>query len=364
MKPRTLQGLAAVALVAALGWPLVARKPVAPAAADAGHPATASTTTAPKVRSTANLKLAGWNGPADKGCRAVLKALEAGQRVDLTKAELDAYLARHGRGALSLLVASRLAEDLALLREAVKADPAEAMAQLELALRSDDAAEQKAAIEAFRALQPDNPLGDYLGARAAFAAGDFGRAAQDLLRSMDQGALRNHSQRLFEATSEAFTEAGYEPTAALLAGLGKSVGVTVEQSRLSQGLSAGLRLLQDEFVKAADFDAVEPTVLVGLDLGRRLQDPQAMLIEQLTGMSVEAGFLRQLDPVTLVAGDVSAGERLAELEARSAEFMALTQSMVGFARQATDEDLARYFEVFRREGELAAARWAKEHAGK
>ena len=53
-------------------------------------------------------------------------------------AEVDAYLARHGRDATSLLVASRLADDLALLREAVKADPAEPLGHLELALRSDD----------------------------------------------------------------------------------------------------------------------------------------------------------------------------------------------------------------------------------
>jgi len=116
-------------------------------------------------------------------------------------------------------------------------------------------------------------------------------------------------------------------------------------------------------VEAGDFDAVEPTLLVGIDLGQRLQDPKAMMIEQLTGISVESGFLRQLDPVTLVGG-VSAGERLTQLEARSAEFMDLTKAMVGFARQAADEDLSRYFEIFRRDGELAAARWAKERVGK
>lgn len=77
--------------------------------------------------------------------------------------------------------------------------------------------------------------------------------------------------------------------------------------------------MQDEFVKAADFDAVEPTLLVGLDLGRRLQEPKAMIVEQLTGMAVEAAFLRQLDPVTLVDGGVSAGERLALLAAQSTE---------------------------------------------
>jgi hypothetical protein len=361
MKPRTLQVLATAALVASLGWSLVGRKPAVPPAAATGPAESAKP--AAKVRSSANLKLPGWSGPADKGPHSVLRAMEAGQKIDLTKAELEAYLARHGRDALSLLVASRLADDLALLREAVQTDPGEAMAQLELALRSDNPAEKKAAIEAFRALQPDNPLGNYLGAQAAFAAGDYAKAAQDLLHSMDQGVLRNQSLRLLEATGEAYAEAGYEPTAALIAGLGKSVGVTLEQSRLSVAIKAGLQTMQDEFVKAADFDAVEPTLLVGIDLGQRLQDPKAMMIEQLTGISVESGFLRQLDPVTLVGG-VSAGERLTQLEARSAEFMDLTKAMAGFARQAADEDLSRYFEIFRRDGELAAARWAKERVGK
>ena len=74
MNPRTLQVLATAALVASLGWSLVGRKPspVAPRAAAAAVP------TAPpaiKVRSSAKLRLPGWNGPADKGLRAILKAM-------------------------------------------------------------------------------------------------------------------------------------------------------------------------------------------------------------------------------------------------------------------------------------------------
>ena len=87
MKPRTLQVLATAVLVASLGWSLVGRKPspVAPRAAAAAVP------TAPpaiKVRSSAKLKLPGWNGPADKGLRAILKAMEAGERIRPTKAEI------------------------------------------------------------------------------------------------------------------------------------------------------------------------------------------------------------------------------------------------------------------------------------
>lgn len=363
MKPRTLQALATAALVASLGWALVGRKPnpAAPRAAAAAEP---SAPTAIKVRSSANLKLPGWSGPADKGLRAILKAMEAGERIRLTKAELDAYLARHGRDATSLLVASRLADDLSLLREAVKADPTDPLGHLELALRSDDPAEKKAAVEAFRARQPDNPLGNYLGAQAAFAAGDYPKAAQELLASMDQGALRGHGLRLLDATAAAYVEAGYEPTGALVAGLSASVGANLAQIRLGLGLSKDLRGMQDEFVKAADFDAVEPTLRVGLDLGRRLQDPKVMVVEQLTGVSIEAGFLRQLDPVTLVDGGLSAGERLAQLEAQSAEFRELTEAAVAFSKQATDEDVGRYFEILRRDGELAAVRWAKERVGK
>jgi hypothetical protein len=89
-----------------------------------------------------------------------------------------------------------------------------------------------------------------------------------------------------------------------------------------------------------------------------------MIVEQLTGMAVEADFLRQLDPVTLVDGGVSAGERLALLAAQSTELQGLTQSVLEFSKQATADDFARYFEIFRRDGELAAVRWARERVGK
>ena len=294
--------------------------------------------------------------------RVTMEQLRSGRIPRLSRAEVDAYLAKQGRSAGSLLVGYRFCQDLALLREAAKVAPEDSAVQLELSLRGENLEERSAAVEAFRKSSPGNSLGDYLAVHVSFEKGDFVGAAGALLSSLGSDTLADYSQQIARGAEEAYADAGYDPVAAKVAATALLVSDRQPQVEAMRNVGQGLGQLRDELIKVGDFEAVEPTVLAGQTLGQRLNEQSPYLIDQMVGIGIEKSFLEQLDPETLVgANGATVATRLAEIDARSTEIRDLVQtaqSIVNLPSAQAD----RYVDIARRDGELAALRWLKSQA--
>lgn len=301
----------------------------------------------------------GLTEAGSRGARATMDELRAGRLPRLSRAEIDAYLDKHGRSPESLLVGYRLCRDLALLREAAKAAPEDAAVQLELSLRGTDAEERGAAVEAFRRASPGNSLGDYLAVHVSFEKGDFAAAAGALLSSLGNTTLADYSRQVAQGAEQAYAEAGYDAVAAKIAAAALLAEDRQPQLAALRNVGEGLGQLRDELIKAGDFDAAEPTVLAGQALGQRLNEQSPYLVDQMVGIGIEKSFLSQLDPETLVStGGATAAARLAELDARSTEIGELIQTARTLTSLPADQ-LEHYVDLARRDGELAALRWLK-----
>jgi hypothetical protein len=275
----------------------------------------------------------------------------------LTPTQINDYVDSCGRDAQSLIVAARLSGDLEFLQEAALAYPENPLVQLEVALSpSATPEERRAALEAFKAVSPDNALGDYLSAHLSFSEGKYGEAANGLLASLDHGTLADFSEQIMAGTEQAYLSAGQDPLTAQLAAM---AGLTRPTLAPLREVSRHLDNLKDEFIKAEDYDAAHPTVLVGLDLGQKMQSQAPYLIDQLVGMSIESSFLKQLDPLTATGGNgQTAGERLAELEAKNADIKATTSAFSESSLKMDAASSQEYFKRVRRDGELSAMKWA------
>ena len=284
-----------------------------------------------------------------------IKELLAGKVPQLNQLEVEAFLKNQGRSTTTLLVASRLLNDLSFAREAAKADPKNPAVQLELALRGETPEEKSAAVAAFREAAPGNSLGDFLAAHQAFLTGDGAAAGAALVQSLENPLFADYSQQLVAGSEQAYLEAGYEPTAAAGAAM---FALTVPRAQPLMEVSKNLLSLQQEFIRTADFDAAEPTVIIGLTLGQRIQDQGPYLIDQLMGVSIERQFLQQLDPLTQAGpGGQTAGERLEALDAKLMEVRSLTTAFTEKFASADEPTQAQYLERMKSEGELAAMRW-------
>jgi len=309
-----------------------------------------------KPRSAADIIPQLENPPKRSG--VTIKDMMAGKIPQLNQLEVEAFLKDKGRTTLNLLIASRLLNDLSFAREAAKADPKNPAAQLELALRGETPAEKSAAVAAFREAAPGNSLGDYLAAHQAFATGDAGAAGAALIQSLDNPLFADYSQDLVAGSEQAYLVAGYEPTAAAAAGM---FTLTIPRTQTLLEVSKNLQSLQQEFIRSADFDAAEPTVIIGLTLGQRIQDQGPYLIDQLSGIAIERIFLDQLDPLTQAGpGGQTAGERLQTLDAKLLEIKDLTSRITPAFAQADQATQSQYLAKVKTEGELAAMRWLME----
>ena len=337
-------GLAAVGVWVVRGkkWELL-RKP---------SPAVA-TTPAIKPRSAADIIPQLENPPKRKGI--TIKDIFEGKVPQLSQAEVDAFLKSEGRTTRNLLAAARILKDLKYAREAAILDPKDPLPQLELALRGETPEERATAIAGFRAAAPDNSLGDYLAAHQAFASGDAGVAGEALLKSLDNPLYADYGQQLIDSSTQAYLSSGYDAESASISAM---LSFTVGQLGPLVRLSDDLKSLQTEFIRAADFDAAEPTVVIGLTLGQRMQDQGPYLIDQLTGIHIEKKFLDVLDPDTRAGPDgETAGERIAILETKMLEIKDLTSRFTPAFASADAATQSQYLTKMKAEGELSAMRW-------
>jgi len=284
------------------------------------------------------------------------KDIMAGKVPKLNQLEVEAFLKNQGRSTINLLAASRLLNDLSFAREAAKADPKDPAVQLELALRGETPEEKSAALAAFREAAPGNSLGDYLAAHQAFASGDIGAAGAALIQSLDNPLYADYAQKIVAGSEQAFLDAGYGPQSAAVAAM-----LSIEWAQVCQPIreaSESLIQLQTELIRMADFDAVEPTVIIGLTLGQRLQEQGPYMIDRLLGISIERRFLQQLDPLTLAGpGGQAAGERLETLQTDLLEIGSLASAFPEKFDSADEATQSQYLEKMKSEGELAAMRW-------
>lgn len=322
------------------------------------RPAETATKPAPAIKPRSAADLIPQLKDPPKRAGITIKDILAGKVPQLNQLEVEAFLKRQGRSTANLLAASRLLKDLRFAREAAKADPKDPAAQLELALRGETPEEKSAALTAFREAAPGNSLGDYLAAHQAFATGDAAAAGSALLQSLDNPLYADYTQQIVAGSEQAFLDAGYEPSAASAAAM---FSLTTEHIQPVTEVSQSLQQLQTEFIRAADFDAAEPTVIIGLTLGQRIQDQGPYLIDQLSGIAIERKFLDQLDPLTQAGpGGQAAGERLETLDAKLFEIQDLARRFTPAFAQADQATQSQYLARVKSDGELAAMRWLVE----
>ena len=306
-----------------------------------------------KPRSAADIIPQLQSPPKRKG--VTVQDIMAGKVPSLSQVEVEAFLREKGRTAQNLLAASRLHKDLKYAREAAILEPQNPLAQLELALRGETPEEKGAALAAFRLAAPDNSLGDYLAAHQAFQSGDASAAGAALLQGLDNPLFADYSQEIVAGSEQAYLSAGYDSQGAALSAM---LSLTLERVETLRSVGDNVKALQDEFIRTADFDAAEPTVVIGLTLGQRMQEQGPYMIDRLLGISIERKFLQQLDPLTEAGpGGQTAAARMEALQADLLEISSLASAFPEKFDSADQARQVQYFAKMKAEGELSAMRW-------
>jgi hypothetical protein len=277
--------------------------------------------------------------------------------IKLTTTEINHFLQEKGSTPLNLIAASRLTGDLKWVREAAQKFPQDATLQLELALKGENPEEKLTALKSFRQLAPENSVGDYLSANVAFEQGDTGSAAEALTQSLESTAFIDYNTQIMQAAEGAYLDAGVKPGIASIMTFGAfDMSIVSKLFSVSQNLKA----VQDGFINEADYDSAEPTVIIGLTLGQRMQESSPLLINQLSGMAIENTFLSQLDPLTVINDQgLTAGERIEAIKTKRGEINAVVQGMTPEYYNNLDESVLQQYMDMAKKDELAALKWLR-----
>lgn len=282
---------------------------------------------------------------------------------DLTPEQVKSYLARNQRNAESLITASRLTKDLALLREAIERFPNDPRAQFELAMRSTDPQERAHALEALRQADPDNALGSCLSAYDAFKAGRSDDAVRLLSDAMQRGSIDDYAMPNIVAAEEAYLSAGFTPVQAKAAAMYSALMPQV--SELNK-LSREMETLRKAYVDAGDAGSAQSIAEMGIDLGQRMSQTmgQRILLSELVGIAVEQRFLKNLDPSTMLAASgITVEQRINQLGQRQTVIKETVHNVDPMSPAVDAQTLLQFLQRQQTLGEFAALQWLRGRLG-
>jgi RNA polymerase sigma factor (sigma-70 family) len=280
----------------------------------------------------------------------------------MSRAQAESYLARNGRSAGSLLAAARLAEDRALFQEAAEkhpGDPRVSFAGWRTAQMKDEAspAERRQWLDTFKQSAPDNALANYLSAQDYFKSGQTDRAVEELLHAAGKSQVRDYSADYVQDIEEACLATGCSEAEAKAAA---AYSVTLPQLAEMKHLSQSLRDLAGLYRQAGDESSAQAALQMGLDLGRRLEEPAggSLTTQDFVGLAIQRRLLESLDPSAPVGNSgQTVQNQLDALKQRVEALKGLWKQAEPVLQNVPDQELLRYFDRMKTFGETEALRW-------
>jgi hypothetical protein len=267
---------------------------------------------------------------------------------------LEDYLRENRRSAGSLLAASRISGDVALLEEAAASFPENPMVLLDVLTRGDlSQQERREAFRVFAEADPENGLVVYLLALESFREGDMGQALTSLTAGFRKENMENYNLSHIQNLREAYESSGYSPGDAAACA---TYGHTLESWGLLNELGQWISAIRDAYDEKSDTESAWMTSMIGARYGWEMgwQTGQIKIIEEVYAMGLERRFLRTMDPASdWVSGVQTVGQRLEELQARHETI----QAVIPVAQDLgalDDEETLRFFRDWQTFGEVEA----------
>jgi RNA polymerase sigma factor (sigma-70 family) len=291
-----------------------------------------------------------------------------GELPKLSRDQVESYLTLNRRSAESLVAAFRLAGDSSLLQEAVEEHPNEprvSFAGWIAAQTKNDAfpEERRQWLDAFKQSAPDNALANYLSAQDYFKSGQADRAVEELVAAAAKSKFQDYSADYAQNVEEAYLAAGSsEAEAKAVAAYDVLLPHLAEMRRLSESLPDLAALYR----QAGDESSAQAVVLMGLDLGQRLEESSggSLTTRDFVGLAIQRNILNRLEPGALYddAGQ-TVQNQLDALTQRVESLKGLWKEAQPVLENVPDQELIRYFDRMKTFGETEALRWALNKFG-
>lgn len=281
----------------------------------------------------------------------------------ISRPVIEAFLAGANRSAKSLLTAFRESGDRSYLNEAAANFPGDPRVQVAMITDPERRAERDQWIAALQKSDPDNALGDYFAALAAYQRGDEEGATQQLANAAGKTAFAEYLWDVADELERLYLSGGLPPAEAKAMAM---FSIPLPHLAEMRELGAQMQATQTALRNTGDIQRANDLLAIHLQLGRTLSAEAApTLIHRLVGMVIERQAIESApaDAISAVM-DSTGSERLAELRAMREDILASSKAVDITSADVSDHDIVRYFDLVRGEGELAALKWLAQLTGK
>jgi hypothetical protein len=280
---------------------------------------------------------------------------------NIPREKVEEYLRKHNRDVASLLAAFHALQDTNYLNEAATNFPNDPRLQWTILARNAFPEDRRKWLDNFKTSSPSNSLANYLSAQDYFKNGQPDAAMKELLAASAKSQFKDYSMDTILDAEDLGRFNGSSPTDTHTASMAGMAGDILPELSNFKGIATGIRDMQQQYMNSGDAASVQNLAQAGLALANRLTtgDSGKFIINQLVGMASEAIVLDSLDKNT--AYDFLDGEtptqRLADLKQQKASIKELIQNQNPLLVNATEDQMANYWERTKIYGELDAMRW-------
>ncbi len=276
---------------------------------------------------------------------------------------LERWLASGRTNALDLLAARRAGQNAGYFAQALTHFPSDPRVLLAGDSFTGTPEAQRNRLDRLKSADPDNALVDYLSARNHLKEGRIEEALVELSAASGKQRFDDYSRDATLAVEELYLAAGFSPAEAKTYGTSQT---TLPHLTGLKGLSQELARLQQDYLAAGNREGAEALARLGMQLGQRLRSSVGArcIVEELTGMAIEAQVLNALPPegqYDFVPEGIP--EYLDQISQRRTDLKGLWQDSESWLREATDSELVAYFDRVKMFGEVEALKWVGTRRG-
>jgi len=279
----------------------------------------------------------------------------------ISRAQAEAWLAKHNRNAMSLLAAFRAMGDTNYLNEAATNFPNDPHVELAVLAHDEFPADRRKWLDLLKQSSPSNSLANYFSAEDDFKNGKSDEAAQELLAASGKSQFDNFSMENQLDAEELYSASGKSPIEVATDGISDMAGENLPELAAFKRLGQGIGNLEKQYADAGDVDSAANLAQTGMVLANQLQngDSGKYLINQLVGMADENIVLSKLDQNTgydFLDGQTPA-QVLLDNKQQKKDWTQIMHNWSAIYPQMSPDEMANYSQRIKIFGEIPAMQW-------
>ena len=281
----------------------------------------------------------------------------------VTREQIEAYLALNKTNAQSLLAAWQAAGDRDYLKQAAALYPNDPAVQMNAIALDVFPGRQREWLDRFKQAAPENSLANYLSAHDYFRNAKPELALKELAEAASMRGFSDYTERTLQDLEEVHMQSGKTTAEAKAVAM---AGTLLPHLKPLKELAQEIGSLQQRYLATGDATSAEAVARLGWNVGQQLTvgEGSRYIINQTVGLTVEQELLTRLPPESqpdFLLMPVK--DQLAAIDGRKKALREINPLFDQLLATANEIEIINFCDRMKLYGESAALEWLQKRQG-